>query len=222
MAKCKKLICFALLCAIAVSAVQATAVAQEQITIHMSLSGTEQGDGSKEKPVNTFASALRLVRSKYVKEDEVTIEIEGGVYETKSTINLNEETLDRFDGQLNIKARDGEEVWFSGSTKIDINDFKPVTDPEIIKRLPKESVSNIGVLDLTRYGFTKETLHPTYDKTTYYSGVNYLDLRLNERKESIARYPNTGTVPYGKIIRKEVPDSFPDRVDEKIPSPAWS
>lgn len=218
MNKSKRIISI-LLSAVCVFSCTWTAAAAEEAEniIYVSTRGNVSGDGSIEKPVGSLQDAISLVAGKYKNKKEVTIEMEGGNYNISRGVQITEEILREFNGKLNIRNKAGQEVCVSGAVMLDINDFKPVTDEKIIARLYPEAVNKIGVLDLTKYGYTKETVDLLYGLNSIHENgnVNFMKLYLNGNEESIARYPNDGTVTLKKIIREEDRNSFPAAVTNK-------
>lgn len=191
---------------------QAAAAEEAPKIIYVSTSGSTGGDGSFERPVNSLQGAVSLVTQKYKDAKEVTIEMEGGNYAISKGIQINEEKLKGFRGTLNIRNKEGQDVTISGAMQLDIHDFQPVTDKKMRDRLYPDAADKIGVLDLTKYGYTKETVDLLYGIDKYYGSVNFLSLRFNGNEETIARYPNAGTVSYSSLARKEDRESFPERV----------
>lgn len=194
---------------------QAAAAEKAENIIYVSTSGRAGGDGSVLKPVSNLQDAITLVSKKYKSENEVTIEIEGGNYSVSKGIQITRDTLSGFNGKLNIRNKEGQEVNISGSRVLNVNDFKPVTDEKIRARLYADAADKIGVLDLAKYGYTRENVDFLYGVKAYHGSRNLLSLRLNGNEETIARYPNVGTVTIKNIVRREDRNSFPTTVYDK-------
>ena len=68
----------------------------------------------------------------------VAIEIEGGTYELKDPLTLDERDSGTEASPIVYRSKPGEYVRLTGGSVVD--GFEPVTDPEVLKRLAPEAV----------------------------------------------------------------------------------
>ncbi|WP_316767361.1 L-rhamnose mutarotase [Pedobacter frigiditerrae] len=116
--------------------------------IYVSLKGSDNNVGSKEKPFATLHSALRKARELRRLNDVsinggIRIIIESGVYKLDETIILKPEDSGTKDSPTQIISAQNAKVVFSGG--LNINRWKKVSTP--IVGLPKEAIGNIWVAE---------------------------------------------------------------------------
>ncbi|MGN0554513.1 MAG: right-handed parallel beta-helix repeat-containing protein, partial [Candidatus Fimenecus sp.] len=153
--------------------------------IFVSPNGDDTNNGTKEAPVKTVERALELAR--VLTKEEKVISFAAGEY------NVTAVTLTAQDNGTTIFG-DGE-VIFNGGVTLNSADFVPYKD-------------NIQVLDLAKYGVTKEQIGDVkafgqYNQAEKYdeAGSLYCELFFDGARMTLARYPNTGEdLKTGKIL----------------------
>jgi hypothetical protein len=116
--------------------------------IYVSLKGSDNNAGSKEKPLATLHSALRKARELRRLNDisiknGIHIIIENGIYKLEETIILKPEDSGTKESPTQIICAPNAKVVFSGG--ISIHNWKKVSTP--ITGLPKEAIGNIWVAE---------------------------------------------------------------------------
>lgn len=115
--------------------------------LYLSPSGSDQNDGSREKPYHSLQTAFdRVIKEKR----PAIIEMAQGEYRMEKTALLHDPS-----GRISsvwIKAAPNAKVDLVGLVRL--KDPKTVQDPKIIARLPKDAVSSIRVFDLKAKGIT--------------------------------------------------------------------
>ncbi|MGN0528618.1 MAG: right-handed parallel beta-helix repeat-containing protein [Eubacterium sp.] len=154
--------------------------------IFVSPKGDDKNSGDEKSPVKTVEKALELAR-KLNKKTKV-ISFAGGEYQLSSL------TLTEKDSNTVFYA--GEQAVFNGGVTLDTADFVQYKD-------------NIKMLDLKKYGVTKEKIDRVrafgqYNQAEKYGeeGSLYCELFCDGERMTLARYPNQGDedLKTGEII----------------------
>ncbi len=131
--------------------------------IYVSKNGSDAADGTAVSPFETIEKAVE-----YAKKNggNTVINVEEGNYTVESIyLEFN---------NSNITFKGNGEVNITDSKKIPVSDFNIVTNPEILKRLRKETWGKVYELSLKSYG----------------DNISNLQFFLNGEKLNVSRYPN--------------------------------
>ena len=164
--------------------------------------GSDANSGTKESPVATLTAARDLIRHhKNMANDAESFEvlIHAGTYNQTTSFTLNSMDAGTASHPIRWKAVAGEKVVISGGQTLNINKFKPLADKTGLKRIPKSVHQQVLEYDLKADGITE------YGQLTQYGhalGVTEapLELFVDKKAMTLARYPNSGYVRIGKII----------------------
>lgn len=177
--------------------------------IYVSLSGSASGDGSEENPVSTLDAAKELASGNMGKTN---ILIHAGEYKLSDTVEFDSSDSANVNGEIVYKAYGDGEVIFSGSKDIKLSEFQKVTDKGLIARLPNNAKDKSLVIDLSKYGFTKEELTLSNDNDEKVSEnklllhTKPLGVYFNSKQQTMACWPNSG-FNYTKDINKDTENS---------------
>lgn len=159
---------------------------------------SENGDditatGGIDKPFKTCKAALK----KFPPESGMVLTLRGGTYPATDAIRLSNISA-TIDSPFIITNYKDEKVVFSGGTILKGEDFKEITDTDILSRLNPSISKNIRVLDMNAYGITKfGDIQTSYTPALWVEGNEY----------TIARYPNTGTTGMRECTDPELIDT---------------
>lgn len=175
----------------------------------VALNGSDANPGTSEQPFATLAKAQRAIRALKViglPAGGVKVTIKAGEYKVTESLALTAEDSGTEQSPIVYRAETKDSVVFYGGTRID--GFTPVTDTEILARLPAESrgkvfqcnlkeqgISDYGELKIR--GFSQPPSLPT------------LELYFNGKPMTLARWPNEGFVGIKKLIDPGVKGSQP-------------
>ena len=149
--------------------------------------------GDIDKPFKTCKAALK----KFPPSAGMVLTLRGGTYPATDAIRISNISATPT-APFVITNYNDEEVVFSGGTILNGEDFKEVTDTEILSRLNPSISKNIRVLDMTSYGITKfDNIQTSYTPVLWVEGNEYI----------IARYPNTGTTGMRECTDPELIDT---------------
>ncbi len=171
--------------------------------IYVSVNGSDEtGDGSKSNPYATVTKAQSVVRAMKAEgklpSGGLTVSIMAGEYRLSEGLVFTEEDSGTEDCPITYAAYGDGEVIFKGTVKLNASDFTSVGD-DIKAILPDESKDKVLMIDLSKYGITKDQLK-LYDigSCSYvrkfdesYLGQN-VQLVFNKQTLLLARYPNDG------------------------------
>jgi len=123
----------------------------------------------------------------------MTVYIRGGLYSFDDTFSLTTEDSGTINAPVHWRAYPGEKVVFTGGKFID--DFQPVTDKKILKRIEKKYRDKILQVDLKASGITDYGIMDP-------KGENKMELFFKKEFMTVARYPNEGW-----LLVKDVPQT---------------
>jgi len=139
----------------------------------------ETATGSIDKPFKTCAKACTA----YPAEEGMVLTLRGGTYPASDKIHISKIVATE-QAPFVITAYKNEEVVFTSGTVLNGDDFKKVTDKEILARLNPAISENIRVIDMADYGITEfGSISTDYTPALWVDGSEY----------TIARWPNAGT-----------------------------
>lgn len=178
--------------------------------IYVSPDGDDSFDGSFDKPFATIEKARDTVRKMDKSSLEgITVAIKAGDYRVTSLEFTSEDS-----GTENCPVKycaygDGEVV-LNGGISISGDKFKSVTDEKMLSRMGSDAKKNVRCIDLANFGITAEQYGKIYTIGTYhtaaqydgdYMGSLYCELFVNDKRQTIARYPNDGWLKTEEVVK---------------------
>ena len=172
--------------------------------------GSDENDGNAEKPFATIEKARDAVRTlDKTGKNGITVAVKAGEYRV-SSIEFTSEDSGTEECPVAYRAYGDGEVVLNGGITLSPEDFKPVTDEAALSRLNSEASQKVLCADLKEYGLTAEDWGKMYAIGTYntaalyngdWSGGIYCELFINDERQTVARYPDSGEYLYtGKVI----------------------
>lgn len=179
---------------------------EDKMIFFIAPDGADSNNGSKERPFSSLERARDAVREHRVRnggpEGGARILIRGGEYERSTTFFLTEEDSGVEGGPVEYRAYGDEEVFFTGGVTLDPSAFTPVTDAAILARIPEKARERVVQVDLRALGvggFEKEMNPQGYCRPITYGPM---ELFVDGRAMTIARYPNDGRIGY-RVIEQD-------------------
>lgn len=124
--------------------------------------------------------------------DPVTVWLGAGNYFLNESFVLGPE-----DSGTVYRAASGETVRLLGARRLVAADFKMITDPATLARIPIAARGKVVALDLTALGVK----HVEKSPNLFTDGGGLVDLFINGRRLPLARYPNgTGTMTMKRVL----------------------
>lgn len=158
-----------------------TGYAEEVINLHVAVDGKNTGDGSIANPFGSIEEVLGHIRknSTAYGEKQINVLMHGGEYKLDSSVVFSENDSGSKDKPLIITAYGEEKPIIKGAAELNARDFKNITDPDILRKLPSEARCRVLMYNLSNAGL-KYSL--TNDNIPY--------LYVNDIMKTTARYPN--------------------------------
>ena len=119
--------------------------------IFVSLSGSDNGEGTIKKPFKTLEKAAQFAKNMPGNE-EVFINIRGGRYFFKESFVLNKDNSGEKDKRVTYRAYNNEKVYFDGGIILDSSKAVPITDERVKDRIiDKNAIKELLEIDLSEY-----------------------------------------------------------------------
>ena len=163
--------------------------------IYVSLQGGDSNPGTKEKPLASITRAQQEVRR--IKAEEglpqggIAVYLRGGKYFVTESISFGREDSGTADAPVVYRSYPGEDARIVGGRQV--TNFKPLNDPDILRRVPGEVRSNkLWVADLREAGIEHygELLNRGHSYPFMQPGA--MELFFNTRPMRLARWPKEG------------------------------
>ena len=170
---------------------------------YISPKGNDKNSGSKGEPFQTLEKARDAIknykkRNGYPKNGFIVRLMAGG-YELKKSFELKEEDSGEKDNPVKYCSVPGEKVRLLGGVSLNPNDFKKVTDNDILERFHPTVKNKILQIDLKSLGITNYGSHQQFGHGLPVVNAP-LELYINHNIMTLAKYPNTGAIMIGDII----------------------
>ena len=177
---------------------------QAQTVLHVHAQrGSDQQDGSADKPFATIEKAKATIRG--MRQDK-TFSEKGVVVELSGTFAMPAQAfvLDEGDGGMGpgapvIYRSSKRDARFVGGYTLPAAGFQKVSDAETLARLPEVAHGKVVSFDLKSAGLT--ALAPLPDK---FSGWNEMEIFSGGQAMRLARWPNAGWAEIAKVIDRGV------------------
>ena len=189
------------------------------ITLYVSPRGEDTNPGSESKPLASLEGArdrLRLLRkSGFPKGASLIVVVHEGEYRVTHTLQFAAEDSGSELAPVVFRAATGEKPRFTGGLRL--RGFQPISDPEVLKRLPSVSKGKALELDLRRAGITN--LLPLalggFASGRGFTTHSAHELFVNGQAMRLARGPNEGFLRIADVAVKDGTKGY-DREGSKI------
>ena len=186
--------CFLVICSLL--SVGAYCQQPASTTFYVAPNGSSSNPGTMASPFARPEDAWNAI-GKIQGPLNAMVYIRGGNYSFSKSFVLTQNGQDT-SRHITFSNYQNEKVRFTGSTKLDNTQFKPVSDAAILGRLPAASKGKVLEIDLKQAGITD------YGKWVSHGykmiSPAPLELFYNEMALTVARYPNTGLLPIGTVL----------------------
>ncbi len=165
------------------------------VTFYVAPNGQAGNPGTLDRPFQRPEQAVQAVGATKGPIN-ATIYIRGGNYAFTKTLALSDAAPDA-KRYILISSYQNEKVSFTGAQKLDNSKFVPVSDANVLNRLPATAKGKVYQIDLKAAqinDFGKKAPHG-------YKSIlpAPLELFYNEKTLPLARYPNEGFLPIGPV-----------------------
>lgn len=176
------------------------AAARGTVCYYVDNDGSDSNNGSKQAPFKTIQKAKdavrALIREGRLPESGVNVYLREGTYYIYDSLEFGVEDSGKDNGKITYTAFPGENVRLSGSKPIEQSWFTIINENEKEKIIDKNAAEKVIVADLrangiTEYGELNTRGYHYFNKGQYMAA----ELIINGENQTLARYPNVGTIP---------------------------
>jgi hypothetical protein len=165
---------------------------RNSIELYVAPSGDDSNPGTKGKPFRRLEAARDAVRELKKEKGSVTIYLREGVYFRDQTFELKEQDSGTKDFPVTYRPYGKERVRLVGGQEIEASWFESVSDPDVLERIDEAARGKILQVDLRGRGISD------YGELSISGAM--LELFWNGRRLQLARWPNEGYTPIGKVV----------------------
>ena len=162
--------------------------------------GSDANPGTLDKPFATLERARDAVRAHkaggLLPQGGAAVYLRGGRYAVTNTFVLTEADSGSYGAPVAYRAWRDEKPVFDGGFRV--RNFKKVSDPAVLARLPPEARGKVRVADLKAQGFTSLEAQKSYGYGLGSKTVR--ELFQDGRPLPIARWPNAGSLSIGEVL----------------------
>lgn len=175
---------------------------QEKV-FYVSTQGKDTNDGSINAPFATLEKARDAIRQ--LKNEGampaggIKVCIRGGVYERTDSFMLNEQDSGTKDAPIIYQAYENEKVDILGGITLKSSDFQPVTDSQVLNRLPADIRDKVVQINLKAVGINDYGEYQWVGMGQPAS-IPVSELYFNGEPMTVSRYPNNGYVKVKSVI----------------------
>ena len=157
----------------------------------LSPSGSDENEGTKEKPFASLQKAASVIAGEPELSD-ITVYLREGTYTAGEGLTLTRE--DTRNKRVTFRAYEGEEVIISNDVIVDNRLFERVTDSATLERVPEETRGKLLKLDISKCGVSDEGF---VRYGLWQSTPSALQVIADGKLQPIAHWPNNS---YEKIL----------------------
>lgn len=180
--------------------------------LHVSPSGNEKGDGTLERPFADLSAARDAIRRLKAEgqfpDDGVTVVLAEGTYLIRESLDLQEQDSGTGKGPVVYRGSGSGASILLGGIVLEAGDFTPVTDEDILKKIPEDVRGRLlqvdlkvrgvgGYEDMPLSGHGMEFLEKVTD---YRPGLPAVEVFIDGQTMPLARWPNEGYARIGKVV----------------------
>ena len=172
--------------------------------IYVSLNGSDKNAGTKEKPFETIQRAreeVRKIKSNRMPEGGIAVYLRSGKYFINDTISFDKDDSGTDGSPVVYRSYPGEEVRIIGGRQV--TDFKLLSDPEILKKLPEEARGKVWVTDLKKQGIADYGKLLPRGHSYPYMQAGAMELLYNTKPMQLARWPKEGWEKVADLVTPE-------------------
>lgn len=171
--------------------------------IYVATDGDDSQSGTEESPLASLEAARntirRLKQQGSIPKGGIEVWVKGGNYLLDQTFALNADDSGTEEAPLIYRSAEGEAVYLSGGRKLDTKFAQKVSDQTIVNRLPENARDQVYVLDLKAQGISEYGQLYQYGFSLPVQPYP-LELFIDGKPQRLARWPNEGTMPIGKVL----------------------
>lgn len=167
--------------------------------LYVAPNGNDSNDGSEGSPFATVQKAKDTIKSmnasNSLPEGGVTVYLRGGTYYMEEGMTFTKEDSGKEGSLITYTAYPGEDVTISGQIPLEKSWFKAADDDAKKIMLDKNAADKVLMVDLKEHGITDYGEMSTRGYHYFNKGrYAQAELIVNDENQTLARYPNEGTI----------------------------
>ena len=174
----------------------------DPVVFYAATDGDDSHPGTQDKPFASLERAREAIRQSGAERREggAVVILRGGRYRRSGTFVLSGQDSGRPGSPVVYKAAPNETVILDGGYLLSAEIFKPVADLQVSRRLPEAVRDRVLCADLRGQGITEYgQFGPRGWGRPQIPAP--MELFLDGTPQRIARWPNEGHIPLGKIVQ---------------------
>ncbi len=193
---------------------------------YVSPNGNDADSGDFVHPFATLERARDAVRTMDKQgKSSVTVAVLAGNYRVDSVAFSGQDSGTKVCPIRYCAYGDGE-VILNGGISLSSSDFRSVTDKTVLERLSKKAGKMVVCCDLNALGITKQEYGKIYAIGSYHTAYKYTgdtvgplacELFVNDKRMTLARYPNEGYLKTGAVVSP----GQASELDDHQANPEW-
>ncbi|MBT3377531.1 MAG: hypothetical protein HN742_12380 [Lentisphaerae bacterium] len=189
-----------------VLAILATVPAHGELTLYVSHRGSDDAPGTADKPFATLTRARDKIRGLKQRgplpSAGVTVQIAPGTYRLDETFALDRRDSGTANCPIVYRSAPEKRAWLDGGHAVSLTDLVPLTNAEILARLPEVARPHVRCIDLNELGIGYIKELPDYFNcySKRLNALAQLQLFYADKPLYEARWPNHGFTHFGDVL----------------------
>ncbi|MBC8443302.1 right-handed parallel beta-helix repeat-containing protein [PVC group bacterium] len=170
-------------------------------SLYVAPHGDDNHSGTMAAPFATLErarDAVRKMMARGLPTGGVTVYLRGGVYGREATFELRSQDSGTPQSPIVYRSYQNEEVRLVGGLTIPAAAFGPVAATSVAERLDEKARGNVRAVDLKALGVTDFGKEPV----RYRGAAPVPELFFDDKRMTLARWPNEGWATIDKIIQR--------------------
>jgi hypothetical protein len=171
--------------------------------LYVSPEGNDAHAGTLEQPMATLQGVKEKIRSLKaagrLPAGGVSVYFREGTYLVRETIAFGPEDTGTEESPITYRNYEGEDVRLSGGVRVPGEAVKKVTETAILERLPEKARDQVYMVNLKALGITDYGQLNQHGFSLPVSPAP-MELFIDDKPQTLARWPNEGTVEIGEVI----------------------
>ncbi len=164
--------------------------------------GDDANSGTETQPRATHQAAIESVRAGReagdFTDEPVVIVLREGDYRVEESIAVTAADSGSEGARLTIRAHPDERARLIGGPVMSADDFQPVTDDDVLARIPEEAREHVVQANLSDFGVGELKQWPD----TFRGYAGWPELFFNGQPMQLARWPNEGYAEIAEVLER--------------------
>lgn len=177
-----------------------TAFSETPVRFYVVTNGVDSNPGTADQPFATLNAARAAIRKLKAKGGlpvgGVIVEVSGGLYVLKQGFALEQQDSGEPEKPIVYQANLGEKVRLFGGNQLQVSEFTPVTDSDVLSRMDPAARGHILQLVFTERQGAKPDKYPDI----FDNGGGLFRLLQDDHVMPLSRWPKRGYAPISEVL----------------------